>query len=975
MADRDPTNLSRRSFLSGIGASAIGTGTSSVNNSSQDSEANRYKIGLPLAKEWETGLSGENGYSGGEINMGSTTDDTIYLSVDETEYESARLVALDRSTGNRRWESTFDQDISAPSVDEENLFITRGSELLAFHSDEQPEYPIWRERVDFDLTDPQMTFEDQVCLTANNYETVEKEGTTRHYLREGGIFAFSQEGNLSWKDRGPAMDTPYYRKNTLYHWAGEMYFENDQFYTTSGRIFARDSITGELKWKTSDLEIEYVQPAEDLGLLLGAQSGNTLTGIELDSGSKRWEVDLERSIQDFTNNADSFFVSGNGLIEARDAETKNRIWSRSDIGPTFDLTYSGGLLFVGTANSKCFALDANTGNRVWKNSMPEGTVYERTHDGNLYTIASDWIYSYSGKRKQALQALSSTRSRNSLNEVFSPFANLLGRERKLARADQAFEERRYQKVQTAVEAANLRQDIAGVGIAALGGGSIYTGSRYVAQKRRVDQFKSQLDDLRTAYPIESGILRGKEPTNLIQQGEVAIASLKRSRFGIAPIKNSSNGEYANLESRIASTVKIAPDLKNISNQLSDQNHLKTAGKWRDEFGDSLEAGDVQNIGTLIERCDNILSLTERYDDLSNNLSKSRFNLSDLETVLQKVQNPNSNINDKSINYCQAAITTLETYSKNQNLLQQYNLQPIERSIQRGLGASPAKRSQACSNLLETSELVKTAAVAEVNRTDLNLEHSDLHTQDLIHRLQDALNKQSLSEANQIQQLIENLASGIWEPGDLFRYSPTEFEHLIADLYSSKGYHAEVSQQSNDQGIDVRVYGSCKELIVQVKQYSEGNNVGRPTIQQTAGVRELFGADIAVVITSSKFTKTAREAADEYGPSMKIINGADLLQQLSRSEVVPPTGQSSNSREKRERRQYKQSKRSGNGDHYSATKSPAEGKAYKKLGLKTGANQQDIQEAYRERVKEVHPDRGGSRDEFLEVKAAYDLLSE
>ena len=55
-------------------------------------------------------------------------------------------------------------------------------------------------------------------------------------------------------------------------------------------------------------------------------------------------------------------------------------------------------------------------------------------------------------------------------------------------------------------------------------------------------------------------------------------------------------------------------------------------------------------------------------------------------------------------------------------------------------------------------------------------------------------------------------------------------------------------------------------------------------------------------------------------------------------------------------------------------SPAE--AYKRLGLDSDADQGTIKRAYREKVKEVHPDTdGGSEREFKQVQAAYETLTD
>ncbi len=44
-----------------------------------------------------------------------------------------------------------------------------------------------------------------------------------------------------------------------------------------------------------------------------------------------------------------------------------------------------------------------------------------------------------------------------------------------------------------------------------------------------------------------------------------------------------------------------------------------------------------------------------------------------------------------------------------------------------------------------------------------------------------------------------------------------------------------------------------------------------------------------------------------------------------------------------------------------------------LGVGPNADAEEVREAYRERVKEVHPDRGGSEDEFRQVKNAKETM--
>ncbi|MFT4889130.1 MAG: curved DNA-binding protein CbpA, partial [Halobacteriales archaeon] len=54
--------------------------------------------------------------------------------------------------------------------------------------------------------------------------------------------------------------------------------------------------------------------------------------------------------------------------------------------------------------------------------------------------------------------------------------------------------------------------------------------------------------------------------------------------------------------------------------------------------------------------------------------------------------------------------------------------------------------------------------------------------------------------------------------------------------------------------------------------------------------------------------------------------------------------------------------------------PTEREAYRILDLDPGANEAAIRDAYRRKVKDVHPDAdGGDEDEFKRVAEAYETL--
>ncbi|MFC7216331.1 DnaJ domain-containing protein [Saliphagus sp. GCM10025334] len=63
------------------------------------------------------------------------------------------------------------------------------------------------------------------------------------------------------------------------------------------------------------------------------------------------------------------------------------------------------------------------------------------------------------------------------------------------------------------------------------------------------------------------------------------------------------------------------------------------------------------------------------------------------------------------------------------------------------------------------------------------------------------------------------------------------------------------------------------------------------------------------------------------------------------------------------------------ERVSASSGPTTAEARSVLGVDPTADQAAIKQAYRDRVKDVHPDRGGDEAEFKQVTAAYDRLRE
>lgn len=111
---------------------------------------------------------------------------------------------------------------------------------------------------------------------------------------------------------------------------------------------------------------------------------------------------------------------------------------------------------------------------------------------------------------------------------------------------------------------------------------------------------------------------------------------------------------------------------------------------------------------------------------------------------------------------------------------------------------------------------------------------------------------SKENVKEYQQALKSINEG-------FRhFTPTEFEYFIGYLFQEKGFDVEVTQQSNDYGIDVIAEDEDSKIAIQVKRKKPGNKVGSKTVRESLGSLHKYNADEALIVTSSSFTNPAIE---------------------------------------------------------------------------------------------------------------------
>lgn len=91
-------------------------------------------------------------------------------------------------------------------------------------------------------------------------------------------------------------------------------------------------------------------------------------------------------------------------------------------------------------------------------------------------------------------------------------------------------------------------------------------------------------------------------------------------------------------------------------------------------------------------------------------------------------------------------------------------------------------------------------------------------------------------------------------------TPREFEKLIVELFAKMGYKVRLTPYVADYGGDLVAKKCGETVVVQVKKWKTGHNVGARDIQQALGAMWKYGANKTIFITTSDFTVHAKEQA-------------------------------------------------------------------------------------------------------------------
>ncbi|NAS22624.1 restriction endonuclease [Herbidospora sp. NEAU-GS84] len=137
----------------------------------------------------------------------------------------------------------------------------------------------------------------------------------------------------------------------------------------------------------------------------------------------------------------------------------------------------------------------------------------------------------------------------------------------------------------------------------------------------------------------------------------------------------------------------------------------------------------------------------------------------------------------------------------------------------------------------------------------------------------------------------DVVSGLDSRRNLLKLSPTEFEHLVRELFVAMGAEAWTTIPSKDGGVDAVATsdnlffgGVC---LIQAKRWA--GLVGLEAVHALTGVMADHNATTGVLVTMSWFGRASEQFAQRN--RITLINGAELKHLIKRHlniDVIPGT---------------------------------------------------------------------------------------
>lgn len=138
---------------------------------------------------------------------------------------------------------------------------------------------------------------------------------------------------------------------------------------------------------------------------------------------------------------------------------------------------------------------------------------------------------------------------------------------------------------------------------------------------------------------------------------------------------------------------------------------------------------------------------------------------------------------------------------------------------------------------------------------------------------------------EVSRACVNIFRIINDSEEIYNLSSREFEELVAELFSQQGFAVELTPETRDGGCDIiatkNIGGLPFMLLIECKKYAKRNPVGVSLVRSLLGVQGDRKANKAVLVTTSRFTKSAREFAERQQHLISLMDINDLMEMINK----------------------------------------------------------------------------------------------
>lgn len=879
------SGLTRRSLLSRvIAASSLPFVSAQQENPSEEN----YYIGFPLELNWESKIDYDAGDVGGKINQ------TVFVGMSNFGNSNGKLAALDIDSGRRMWSIDLPSVVGTPYTDEKTVFVTGRNNIYSI--DPNAGSKIWEVEFAQGQPLPYLSIQDNYIFAAGR-GFKNRKNSDGFRVTPGELMCLRKDnGKNKWSKSGkPVVGMDTKNEKIFATIAEEKYTSELDIIESDGSIHAYNQKSGELLWNTGDYSLTgYPQAGESH--LVGIGKDGTIYGFDYSDGQKRWDLSVSNNQLNSTMISNLLYIGyDDGVTLAVDMGNQSIVWkNKYDRAVQWmNKKKSNNILYLGSSNGSIRAVDSRSGQTVWSHTLPTTAAPLITihNDTAFFSGEMDSVYTFAGQRAIAQKNISRVKNM-STSSVVNTFEEISGQESSLSLAKSAFDNREYENAQKFAEETERKiQNIETSG-AFLGGIGVLGGAVVAIKKAKeqahrksvqqdYDEAIQRANDINESVDFDIEIesrMREASPTNYdsINEAEKAVSDFNNY------LQDTSEAirQHSKIEQRIKSLFeKDEPIDINVS--TTEAIEIISRGDPPGEAKEKLE-----EVSLFLDCYEIKSSLNIRLDSIQNT------NI-DLETDTLQQNIAEIDINDNP----SQAINMLNSYEKTVDMVERINklygwnsslpLRGVITGLNRKINNKKVDENS-IQQKIKDFEQIKTSAENVINfveQIDEDYPHIDIN--ETLESLNDAISNGDVEKIDSLERNIDDIINTTWVSEDLFQYDWESFEHLVSRLWSDMGYSTTVTQASSDRGIDVVAKNNKETVLIQVKQNSTGNNVGRPTVQKTAGVLSGDNADRAIIVSSASYTNTAIEEAKRHGKKIELISGQQLLNMLSDSRLPPP----------------------------------------------------------------------------------------